>query len=146
MKSINISMSLALILVLTNVPIAGMAQEVAPVAACFTLERGKDCGTSGTGSTITCEDGSAGPAFVRIAHATYKCKSAPPDSGGQKKCNNTGDTVAEKLITFSCAGGTYGPSGTTELSTCKSAKLDGSECRGSANAVDELLSILDSFE
>lgn len=125
------------------------AQDAEPATPCFTLERGRDCGTSGTGTTITCDDGSGGPSFIRVAPATYVCKAAIAGSDGQRGCNNTGTTVHETLTTYSCASGTY--TGTTvNLSSCRSAKLDGASCKGNADVeptdMAELLSILDTFE
>lgn len=152
MQSINTKVSLGFFLFLSISSFSVVAQDV-----CFTLERGKDCGTSDTGTTITCGEngeGGSGPAFVRIAAATYTCKPAIRGTSGNKSCNNTGVEVKEVLKTYTCRNGTYQPAGNdTVLSTCKSAKLDGGSCTGTAttessalSAMDELLMILDSFE
>lgn len=152
MQSINTKVSLGFFLILSVSSFSVVAQD-----ACFTLERGKGCGTSATGSTITCGEngeGGSGPAFIRIAAATYTCKSASRGSSGSKGCNNTGAEVKEVMKTYTCRNGTYQPAGDDlVLSTCKSAKLDGGSCSGTAttessalSAMDELLMILDSFE
>lgn len=146
MKSTHTIFSFLFILLLANIPNVTIAQDADP---CFTLERGRDCGTAGTGSTITCDDGSSGPSFIRVAPATYVCKAASNGSGGQRGCSNTGDTVHEELTTYSCASGTYSSSGVRQLSRCFSAKLSGASCKGTAataESMQELMSILDSFE
>ncbi len=146
MKFINLTLSLVLTLILASFASVTMAQD----EPCFTLKRDRDCGTAGTGSTLTCEDGSSGPSFIRVAPATYVCQSAPRGSGGRKGCDNTGGKVHETLTTYSCASGTYSTNGPQQLSTCFTATLSGIACEGTAtpnaSAMEELLFILDSFE
>ncbi len=149
MKPIYITIAIVCTSILTGIPTASLAQDAEPAAqVCFTLERTGVCGMAGTGTTITCPDGSSGPSFVRVAPTTYKCVPAPEGSGGKTKCDNTGTQVEERLITYSCAGGSYAQSSNLVLQRCHSAELGGVACEGSANqrAMDELLSILDTFE
>ncbi|GAB4185509.1 MAG: hypothetical protein Tsb002_09260 [Wenzhouxiangellaceae bacterium] len=129
---------------LAFVPLMAQAQDTNE--PCWTLEQGDNCGVAATGSTIECRVGS-GPSFVRIAPATYKCKAAERGLTGQKRCDNTGDKVHELLVRYGCnEAGVYTEMGTTELSSCHSAKLSGGECVGTAEpAADSVQAFLDSL-
>lgn len=96
--------------------------------SCFTLVGAGNCGVAETGSTLNCANGS-GPSFVRVAPAIYQCQNALQGTMGMKRCNNTGTTVNEELMTYGCdASGNYVMTGSSVLQTCNSASLGGAEC------------------
>ncbi len=100
-------------------------------AVCFTKELAGQCGVAATGDTIICLDGSAGPAFERIAEMIYRCVECTQGQSGLKKCTNTGDTKAKEITKrYGCPRGTYGKVSEEIHQECDNAQLDGDNCKG----------------
>lgn len=127
------------ILVFTMAPVffasAATAERasLAPIgpSTCFTLEETDDpCGKAAQGPSITCEDQTSGPGWIRIAPKTYKCVVCPQHQSGQRDCSNTAASVHETIRRYGCERGTYALVETKELSSCYQAELSGAECEG----------------
>ena len=97
-------------------------------AACFTIQGTGTCGMASTGGTITCEDGSSGPGWLRIAPKTYKCVYTRSGESGRRECSNVAAEVQETMKRFGCPRDTYGEVETMVLQTCPTAKLAGGSC------------------
>lgn len=100
------------------------------VSTCFTLEETKPCGESGTGPSITCNDGTSGPGWIRVAEKTYKCMVCPQHQSGKRDCDNSEGIAQEKLIIYQCRGGTYTEVKEIVLQSCNKAVLSGNKCEG----------------
>ena len=92
-------------------------------AFCFNTQHSGTCGTQSSGGSLEC----GGPAWVITAPEIRTCNFSLGE--GRVECDDSGGSVTQQLITFTCENGAPVVASTTPFGQgCLTAKLDGRQC------------------